>query len=242
MAGKARVSSSTASRTPLACRCPRARHQPMGMSAPMSSRCWIPSTSAPAHAADRANGSRCWQRIKAMTPKTFASASADAGSAPRFPNGCGRPENRGGPQEKGRPALSSRTDVCVVPAQVPPIGRPQGTSRGLLQRVSRHRDDSFLDSQVIVGEIHAIQPDEAPTRLMPYLLFQSWGQDKWSVRFGLAKAADIIACLGLPCARGGTLTQDGHVRLPRHETGGEAVYNLGSALVQSFAKRGKYSR
>jgi Putative transposase of IS4/5 family (DUF4096) len=64
LAGKAKASSSTASRTPLACHWPRAPRLPMGTSGPRASRCWIPSTSARANRVDRANDSRCWRPIK----------------------------------------------------------------------------------------------------------------------------------------------------------------------------------
>jgi hypothetical protein len=96
MAGKAKASSVTALRTPLVCHWRQVPRPPMGMSAPKSSRCWIACISAPANGVDRANDSRSWRRIRGMMPKTFANASASAGSAPRFPNGCGSAASRGG--------------------------------------------------------------------------------------------------------------------------------------------------
>jgi hypothetical protein len=95
-AGRAQAASSTASRPPRACRWRRAPRPPMGTSAPQSSRCWRPCTSAPAHGDERANASRCWRRIRGMVPETSARASAHAGCAPSSRNGCGRPEGRVG--------------------------------------------------------------------------------------------------------------------------------------------------
>src|SRR6266850_3290079 len=40
-----------------------------------------------------------------------------------------------------RPLLR-RADCCVIPTQVPPLGRPLGTSRSLLQPVSPQRHDA----------------------------------------------------------------------------------------------------
>src|SRR5262245_38831322 len=94
MAGKAKVSSFTASRMPLACRWLHAPPQRMGTNGPRSSRCWRAYTSAQATVADRAHGSRYWRRIKAMTPKIFAIDSENGGFDPRFLNGWGRPQSR----------------------------------------------------------------------------------------------------------------------------------------------------
>ncbi len=109
-AARGRAASSTASRTALACRCPRGRPRPMGTSGPKFSRCWTPSTSARANGADPVNASRCWRWIKGMTPKTSVVVSADAGSGPRFPTGDGRAANRGG----GR---SNRTSLAPKPSE-----------------------------------------------------------------------------------------------------------------------------
>jgi hypothetical protein len=50
-----------------------------------------------------------------------------------------RPRTRG-----SRPQIPTQVvnTMCVVPAEVPPLGGPLGTSRRLLQRVSHHRRDS----------------------------------------------------------------------------------------------------
>jgi hypothetical protein len=57
MAGKAKGFLSAVSQIPLACRCPR--HTPAnGDERAQVFRCWMLSTCARAHAAERANGSR----------------------------------------------------------------------------------------------------------------------------------------------------------------------------------------
>ena len=67
------------------------------------------------------------------------------GIRPQIPKRVWKNRNpRGRPIKKGRPSLPSRADVCLVPAEVPPLGRPLGTSRRLLQRVSHHRDEAYV--------------------------------------------------------------------------------------------------
>jgi transposase len=94
MAGRARVSSSTASRMRLVCRWLRAPRPPTGTSGPRLSRCWMPFRSVRANGADRAHDSRCWPRRRAMLPKICAVASAHVGFGPRFPHACGKAASR----------------------------------------------------------------------------------------------------------------------------------------------------
>jgi hypothetical protein len=95
MAGKAKGSSSTASRKGWACRCPRAPRPRPATGGLRLSRCWIPCTSARADGAGGANASRYWQRIRAMMPKTSADTSVHEGFAPRSLNASGKAANRG---------------------------------------------------------------------------------------------------------------------------------------------------
>jgi hypothetical protein len=63
--------------------------------------------------AGRANASRCWQRIRAMTPKTSADTSAHTGFAPRSPNASAKAASRG----DGR--LNKRTRATKPSGRLP---------------------------------------------------------------------------------------------------------------------------
>jgi hypothetical protein len=84
-------------------------------------------------------------------PKTSVIVCADAVSGLRSQTRVEEPQPAREANQKGRPSLPSRADICLVPAQVLPLGRPLGTSRSLLQHVSHHRDDASVGPSVNSG-------------------------------------------------------------------------------------------
>ncbi len=136
MAGKARASSSIASQRPRACRWPRAPRPPMGTSGPRSSHGWTRSTSAQVNGAGRAHASRCGPRIRAMMPKTCASAFAHGVAARSSPHASGTTESRGG-------APCTRTSRASKPSGRWRGSRASTADRSSAGNASRHASTPF---------------------------------------------------------------------------------------------------
>jgi hypothetical protein len=123
MAGRVKASSSTASRRVRACRCPRTRRPRTAMNGPKSYPYGMRFPSIRANGADRAGGSRSSRRIQGRCHRP-PSSPPHAWSA--APESQAREENHKGtrpPNQKGRAALPSRADGCLVPTGVPSLGR-----------------------------------------------------------------------------------------------------------------------
>jgi hypothetical protein len=83
---------------------------------------------------------------KGMMPRTSVTPPHTGYPAPDSQPGVEESQTAGETDQKGGPSRPSRAGVCLVAAEVPPIGRALGTSRRVLQRVSCHCRDAHVGS------------------------------------------------------------------------------------------------
>ena len=80
-----------------------------------------------------ANVSRSSRQIKGMLQKPSGSSSGSVGSGHSSGSASGRPRKIGETDQKSRPTIPSRADLCLVPEDIPSLGGAVGSVLGSLR-------------------------------------------------------------------------------------------------------------